>query len=388
MENRAGRLLVRWLYRLYWVTGIAVAIVVVVFALFPQVLTGFHTSLFVLQVLDVPIKPQSWFTADPVRVEVTYPRADGEGVADVYRIPDNRKRAAVLIFLGANAAGRDDPDVINLGQALARTGFAVMFHWSPTMGERNNIDIAEVENLVWAFQYLKDQEFVDQERVGMAGFSVGGSFAMVAAADGRIRDDVVFLNSFGAYYDARDFFLQIASRSQFFEGQITPWVVDRLTLRVFANELIEVVQDPAERDLLTRRFLDYEEGLETPLAQLSPEAGVSRQLLEGTGLAEAERLYENLPEGFLRDMEGISPKAHLEGLEARLLILHDQGDPLIPVGESRRLAEALQSRGNFKYTETQVFDHVRPGSGGSLWGLAKEGFKLFRHMYTIIRLAY
>ena len=59
-----------------------------------------------------------------MRAEVIYPRADGEGVADIYRIPDDRKRAAVLIFLGANAAGRDDPDVINLGQALARTGFA------------------------------------------------------------------------------------------------------------------------------------------------------------------------------------------------------------------------------------------------------------------------
>ena len=378
-----------WLYRLYWAAVLVAAGVVVLFTLFPQVLAGFHTSLFVLQVLPVPVRPQAWFTSDPVRAEVSYPRPNnGAGVADVYRIPDGQQRAAVLVFLGANAAGRDDPDVINLGNALARAGYVVLFHWSPTMGERNNIDIAEVENLVWAFQYLREREYVDRARVGLAGFSVGGSFAMVAAADPRIRDQVAFLNSFGAYYDAEAFFLQIASRSQFVNGEVLPWEVDPLTRRVFANELIELVADPVEQDLLTRRFLEYQEGLEAELDRLSPEAQRVRQLLEGTDVAEARRLYRSLPQEFLDNMERISPRTHLEGLQARLLILHDQGDRLIPVGESRRLAEALRGRENFTYTETRVFQHVRPGSEGSLWRLAAEGFKLFRHLYTIVRMAY
>ena len=79
----------------------------------------------------------------------------------------------MLIFLGANAAGRDDLDVINLGDALARTGFVVMFHWSPTMGLQNNIDPEEIEGLVQAFQYLLAQNYVDRARAGMGGFSVG-----------------------------------------------------------------------------------------------------------------------------------------------------------------------------------------------------------------------
>ena len=45
----------------------------------------------------------------------------GVGIADIYRIPDGKKRAAVLLFLGANAAGRDDKDVVKLGDALPGT---------------------------------------------------------------------------------------------------------------------------------------------------------------------------------------------------------------------------------------------------------------------------
>ena len=117
--------------------------------------------------------------------------------------------------MGANAAGRDDTDVTKLGDALARAGFVVMLHWSPTMGSQSNIDPNEIGSLIWAFQHLHSREFVDQERAGMGGFSVGGSLAMIAAADPRIRDHMVFINSFGAYYDAQSPVFTYSQRQQF-----------------------------------------------------------------------------------------------------------------------------------------------------------------------------
>lgn len=382
-----GKLIGNWAYRLYIGVGVLLAALIVVFTLAPPAVTGAQTGLFVLQVLDASIRPQPWFTAEPVREEVIYPRPDGEGVADIYRIPDDRKRAAVLLFLGANATGRDDEDVVNLGNALARSGFVVMIHWSPTMGLQHNIDPKEIDNLVWAFEYLKSRDFVDRDRVGMGGFSVGASFAMVAAADPRIRDDVVFVNSFGAYYDMRDLILQIASGTHFYQGQQQPWAVDRLTWLVFANELIESLDAPTERELLTRRFLRNEPVPAEKLEGLSSQAQVVRRMLAGTTLEEAEALFRRLPNDFRQEMISVSPSAHISNLEARLLIMHDQADLLIPVAESRRLVEALGNRGNFRYTETEVFEHVRPGSGDGLWSLIKEGAKLYGHMYGIIGIA-
>ena len=368
---------------------LAVALVILV-TLVPQGRAGFQTALFVIQVLDLPIKPQSWFTADPVRQEVTYPQGSGMGVgvgvADLYRIPDDKQRAAVLIFLGANAAGRDDKDVVNLGNALARAGFVAMFHWSPTMALQHNIDPSELENLKWAFQYLREREFVDPERVGMGGFCVGASFALIAASDPLISDEVAFVNAFGPYYDARDLLLQIATRSRFYQGQTDPWDPDSLTMQVFANELIEAMDDRQDREILGRLFLEKQPVADTELASLTAVGEAVYRLLTGTTREEAERLYLTLPADFREEMGQISPSTHIANLKARAMIMHDRDDRLVPAVESRRLADALKSRGDFRHTELVTFEHVRPGGGG-LWTLVKEGYKLFRHMHGIIRVA-
>lgn len=386
------KVLGRFAYRLYLAAGVLLVALIVMFALFPQLITAWHTALFVSQVLPSPVKPQAWFTSTPAREQISYDRPDGLGAADIYYIPDGKRRAGLLVFLGANAAGREDPDVVNFGNALSRAGLVTMLSWSPTMGERNNVDPTEIDNLAWAFQHLQSRDYVDPERVGMAGFSVGGSFVMVAAANPHIREEVAFVNSFGGYYDAPDFFRQIASSSQFnAAGQAEPWAVDPLTRRVFVNELIEVVPDPAERELLNRRFGNGESGDGDAAAwdALSEQGQLSRRILEGTTPEQAAELFAQMPAPFRQGLEDISPSVHLPQVKARLLIMHDVGDRLIPVGESRRLAAAMaaQGREGLRYTETAIFDHVRPGSSGSLWELAKGAGQLYRHLYGIMRLA-
>ena len=348
----------------------------------PQGKAGFRAALFVPQVLEVPFKPQPWFASDPVRHEVTYPQEIGTGVADVYRIPDGEPRAAALLFLGANAAGRDDEDVVNLGNALARSGFAVMFHWSPTMALQHNIDSVEIDNLVRAFQFLEQQDWVDSKRVGIGGFCVGASFSLVAAADPRISDRVRFVNAFGPYFDAEDLLLQVVTRSRLYQGVRTPWQPDSLTLEVFANELIETVDDMADIDLLTKKYLTGE--LRDGQPATSAGQTVDR-LLEGVSPGEAAGLYATLPEEFREAMEQISPSRYVDDIKAKLLVLHARDDELVPSAESRRLAEAMADRGDVRYTELLSFDHVRPADGTGRWQLFKEGFKLYRHMYGVMR---
>ena len=71
-------------------------------------------------------------------------------------------------------------------------------------------------------------------------------------------------------------------------------------------------------------------------------------------------------------------------------VMHDRGDPLIPAGESRRLADALhQQRPDITvyYTETDIFRHVRPDADRELKSLLKGAGQLYRHMYHIIAVA-
>ena len=373
-----------WLFQALVVFG---ALLTLFIAVTPQGRAGIHTALFVTQVLDLPFKPQTWFTDEPIRHEAHYQSSDGTTVADVYRPADGKPHAAVVLFLGANAAGRDDADVINLGNALARAGYVTMFHWSPTMALQANIEPAETGNLVWAFQYLAERDYVDPDRTGLGGFCVGASFALVAAADPRIRDDVYFVNAFGPYYDAETLVLEATSRSVVYDGERTPWEPDKLTMRVLSNELIETLENPADIDALTRRYMDGQSLSPEELDSLSPQARTVATLLNGTTPEESVALYAKLPDDFRRDLAGISPSTHVDDIRARLLVLHDRHDRLVPAAESRRLVAATEDRGNVRYTEVLSFEHVRPGAGG-IGELLGEALRLYRHMYDIIRIAY
>ena len=362
------------------------ALLTLFIALTPQGRAGFHTALFLTQVLDTPVKPQSWFTDEPLRYAVRYPSPEGTSIAQIYRIPDGKPRAAALLSLGVYDQGFDGPEVVNLGNALARAGFVVMYDWSPAMGLGYQIEPDQVANLVSAFLYLEEQDYVDRERVGLGGFCVGASFALVAAADAGIRDRVYFVNALGPYYDAETLLLQTASRTVVYDGESTQWEPDQLTTRVLTNELIETLENPRDADLLTRHYLDGNLAIPEELEALSPAGRTIARLLDGVEPQEAAELYAGLPVGFREDLARISPSTHIADVRARLLVMHDRDDRLVPAAESRRLLEAVRDRDNVRYTELRAFDHVEPSSGGILTILGQAA-RLYRHMYEIIRIA-
>ena len=387
MLRTLGRIAYRW-YLIAIVAGVAI---VAVLTLFTPATTAIHTAAFAAQVLPSPVKVQPWITVEPERREITFRRDDGtEGEADVYVIPDGKRRAGVLIFLGANAAGADDPDVINLGQALARTGFAAMFYWSPTMGEQAQIDAGEIGNLVAAFRHLSEEDYVDPERVGLAGFSVGASFALVAAADPRIADDIAFVNAFGGYYDTADLVVQIAAGQAISEGGATHWDVDRLTRRVYNNMLIDSIDDPTQREA-ARAIAGGGEYGTNERVPLSTEAAFA--LLSGVEyVGQARWRYAQLTEDFRAEVDSIAPSHHVGEWSANtaMRVMHDVGDPLIPVGESRRLVDALREQRpevEVYYTETDIFRHVRPDANRDLKSLLQGAGQLFRHMFHIVAVA-
>ena len=65
----------------------------------PQGRTAFHTALFVMQVLEMPVQAQSWFTDEPLRHRVHFPTSSGASEAEVYRLPDGNPQPAVVLSL-------------------------------------------------------------------------------------------------------------------------------------------------------------------------------------------------------------------------------------------------------------------------------------------------
>ena len=346
------------------------------------------------QVLPLPIKPQTWLSAEPVREDITFPLSDGDGTADIYRIADGKTRAGVLVTPGINPAPRDDHRIINLGKALASAGFVAMFPWSPSMMSKR-FNLAEPDNLIRAFEYLRGLEYVDPDRVGMAGFCVGASMLIVAASDSRIRDGVNFVSDFGGYYDMRDLFKQISSNRSFYRQTVEPWDPNHLTEDLLTNHLIECLGEENEREMLTRIFIEKDSAQFPDLDGISTEGRAVYYLLDSLNandegqrltLEEADGLVGDLPPSFLEELKTISPSAHIGDLKARLLIAHDREDNLVPAEESRRLADALSGRGRTRHTEFSFISHVTPDKRVGPFTFMKEVFKLFRYTYSIIRV--
>ena len=103
-----------------------------------------------------------------------------------------------------NNVGRNHPAVERVADGLARTGVAVLVPDSRILLE-GRLEVGEIDGVVRAFQLLADRPEVDRERVGIFGFSVGGSLALLAAGDDAHRVEVRWVNAFGAFADARTY---------------------------------------------------------------------------------------------------------------------------------------------------------------------------------------
>lgn len=347
----------------------------------PQVRATARSIGFVAQVLPmIPVKPAEWVTGTPERIEITYPLDDGStGLADLYVPAGGGRHSALLFFLGVNPAGKDDERVVNLGNAVARTGIVVMIPWSERMAERR-ITEQEIDDLVSGFKHLSSLDVVDSENMGMAGFCVGASLMLVAAQDERIRQEVRIVNSFAGYYEARDLIASVAAKRRFYDEESSAWEPDKLSVEVVRTHLLESIGDEGEREATS---LAIKDGAALPEG-LSSEARLVYDILHASDLEEAQTLISQLPGDSLDTLRRISPGTEIENLHAKLLVMHDRNDGLVPSEESRRLAEALRSRGDVHYTEFSFFDHLDPSSRVSYPELAREAAKLFAHIYRIM----
>ena len=103
--------------------------------------------MFFLKVFPMlPSRPIDWVTRPPVTERVTYPTIHGQAEGDLYRPPGVGPHAGLVVCLGVVPFGVDHPQVPRLGEALARSGFAALLYWSPTMRDFR-LDPDDVENI-------------------------------------------------------------------------------------------------------------------------------------------------------------------------------------------------------------------------------------------------
>jgi dienelactone hydrolase len=350
-----------------------------------------RTAVCLLKVFPVlPSWPFDWATPRPVVARLRYRTPRGDAGGALYRPPSAGPHPGIVVCLGVVPFGVEHPLVPRLGEALARAGFAALLHWSPAMRDYR-LDPEDVGDVVAAYQALLARPDVDPARSGLLGTCVGGAFALLAAASPGIRDRVAFVVACAPYASMWTLARDVASASRRRDGRREAWAVDPLTRTVYVHSLTALL-DPGEARRLRDACADRRHR-PPDLTGVSEAGRAVVPLLTALDLEEAERALRHLPADLGARLTALSPTAHLHDLRAPLVVLlHDRDDPVIPVGESRRLRDALAARGGgrVRYAEVTGFRHLNPATGNPSPPapplLARELVRVARAMYPLFQL--
>jgi acetyl esterase/lipase len=303
--------------------------------------------LFTDGVLRLPVRPLTWVTSDPTHAELAWGEPGAPTAArGVLTLPAGPgPHPAVVLALGAEAAGPDDPRVVRLTDAMARLGIGVLYPLSPQLAA-GVVEPPEIERLVGAWRALAADPRVRPERVAFVGLSVGGSLSLVAAADLRIAHEVWFVLAIGPYAHAGLLAAETASGVFAADDGRHEWEPRAITRRVLLRSLTQALSDE-ER---------------------------AAALLQPAGYDEATRRLAVADAGLAAWIAALSPIGHLGGLTAPLYLLHDRDDRFVPWSHSEQIAAVRPPE---VYHRTEIFEHVDP-QPDSLGPLFTDGWRLWR----------
>lgn len=343
------------------------------------ILAWTRMAVFTLKVFPMlPSKAIDFVTGKPVIEKVSYPTHSGYAIGDLYRPSGRGRHRGILVCLGVVPFETDHPQVPRLGAALALSGFAALLYWSPAMRDLR-LEPDDVENVAMAYKWLLDQPYVDSDRSGLLGTCVGGSFALMASASPQIREHVSFVAAYAPFSSAFTLLQDAASYSTVRTDEREPWQVDQLTRKVFVRSL--TAELPLAEAQILREARDIHES-QINLKSLSEEGRTIYGLLSRPSAEDAGKALGQLPMAMQDKLSAMSPVNYIQNMRATLvLLLHDRGDSVIPVGESRRLWNILKSRRGAHYTELQ-FQHLNPGKLPFL-RLVRELAKFISALYPL-----
>ncbi|HLZ69482.1 MAG TPA: hypothetical protein VKV26_06160 [Dehalococcoidia bacterium] len=331
----------------------------------------------------LPGSPIDLVTARPVREVVELPPVDGYVRAHIYRPPHGRHPALVL-SLGLDPAPPDDVRVVRLMDGLARSGLvAVLVESEALNGDRLAPDLPRA--LVEGVQFAAEQPYTRPDRVGIFGFSVGGSLAIVAATDPAIRDRLRNVDAFGSFATLGDALLSIGTHTLDDRGAVRPWNPNGIASEHLTNVLLAGLDDAQEAAALHGYFVEGDvhalDGV-----NLSPEGQAIKGLLSSRDRAEGKSYVPALPASLQANLAALSPLPRVSQVRARLFIMYDRDDPLLPFTGSRDLCAAARAAGLKPYCSAfSIFQHVDPKRAGNPITLVHDLTELYLHAFAVLR---
>lgn len=349
---------------------ISILIFLIGLVFFSQIRLGAVTALFLWDLLDEKTVQSpdrgtlAWITPSPAVKRLQISRGGERIAADLYHLRDGKRRAAILLTHGIIEAGKDDPRLIRFAYSLARSGFVVLVPELKGM-KSFRILLSDVDDIVASFRYLISlREIVDEEKMGLLGFSYGAGPTLIAAADPLIRDQVNFLVSFGGYYDPVNLIRFITTGTYEYRDEKGFLQPEPYGKWVFFKNNVDYVESERDRRLLKAMFEKEEKKKRDEatllLGDLTPQGRYLYELLINEDPDRVENLIKRTDARFQDYLKKLSLAPIIPSIRAYFLIGHGSTDPLIPYTESLRLADAVQDKDKVHVAILRAFSHVDP----------------------------
>jgi pimeloyl-ACP methyl ester carboxylesterase len=337
------------------VAATAILVAVIGAGLLPSVQARTKAAGMVLQGLglDVP-RP---FAPSVLRREATLDGVEG----DIY-LPAGLGPPILLVH-GAAVQGKDDPRLVRLARAVARSG-RVVFVPQLVLAERRFVeeDLKRIVRGAVALSTRGDQP------VTILGISYGGSFALVAAADPRLRGHLAQVAVFGAYFDLVGVLQAVTTGASAIDDRRYPWKGPPEALGILEEGATDLLP-PDARDEVRRALAAGDPG------DLDGEARAMYDLLVNRDPSRTAALAARLPEDARELLREFSPSSVADRLDVAIIAMHSLEDPAVPVAESIRLVRAIPET---RLVLVRGFRHVDFGSAGGLGEAVGDLFSAWR----------
>jgi pimeloyl-ACP methyl ester carboxylesterase len=319
-----------------------VALVVVGLSLLPPVQSRAKAMWLVADALGLPLPHP--FAPSIARTEVALGGVTGD------RYDPGGTAPGVLLIHGAAKLGKDDPRLVRLATAIARTG-RVVFVPALELAERR-FAAEDIERIVLSAEALAADPSVEGTPT-VLGISYGGSFALIAAADPRFAGSVSLVAVFGAYFDLIGVVQAVTTGSSIVAGERLEWHGDPMAGEVLEKVALELASPRVRKRL--RAALDGR----LPASELSKGALALHDLLQNRDPERTYAIAERLTPSARALFDRFSPSSVAAEIRVPVVAMHSTADPAVPYAESGRLVRGLPGTrlvtvGSFRHVDFET----------------------------------
>ena len=315
--------------------------------------------------------------------DVKIPFAGEDIVARIYFPVGAKHPPGILLVHGIHHLAIDDPRFVNLANALAGAGIAVL---APTMEALSDYHvesntIAKIGN---SAQWLAKR--LGRTSVTVMGISFSGGLALLAAADPQYQPYVHAVVSVGGYDDlARVSRFLATSEEELPNGGTAHLPAHDYGAAVFVYghlpQFFAVEDLPTAREALRYYLWEQPEKASPFLPSLTASGRETMEILLARDIA---RLRPRLLAAISADQEelaALSPHGHIAGLRAPIFLLHGSEDSVIPPAESLWLAKDIPPEALRAVLITPMFSHVDL-KASAVW---RDELRLVHFMGSVLR---